>query len=207
MKRISRKNKLNVNRWPRLFPVTSITIISILICISSTYKPAWIYNWDTIRSAIKDSTQHLESYGSITSGIVGYSGITPQQYHRRHWLMNTATEDELMQLTTYPSGVVKATAYEALLKKSSTRKFELLTNALSDSTSFLYFESGCEGEIMILGEYLMENVLYISHKNPSKIINQKKLNVTDTQLAQIDYLYKELKSKKWIYFEKYNDPR
>jgi len=74
--------------------------------------------------------------------------------------MHNATESELLKLTEYPSGTVKAIAYEGLIRKRDfNNKSEIILKALKDNKYLVSYQMGCEGFNMTIGKYLMTFVL------------------------------------------------
>ncbi len=207
MKRKSRHTQQKVHRTSLPMSAVALMMICIFIYLTNSYKPKWVYNWSRIRSQIKDTIQLIEDYGSVTSGIVGVGGTTPLQWYRRRWLMKNATEMELLRLTGYPDGVIKATAYEALIRRGSGNRLDLLFMAITDTTTFFNFQSGCISETVMIGEYLIEYALHLHHGQPPSVAESRKSGLAKAELKQIDELYKEIKSEKWTYYEKYSDHR
>lgn len=186
-----------------VLPIGTLTIAGLMFFLSSAYEPSWTFNWQEIRPEIRDTVKLVERYGSVTSGIVGYAGKTPQQWYRRKWLMKNATEDELTKLIDYPSGTVKATAYEGLIRKENSDKYKLINQALNDTTTFFNYQSGCVGLPMMIGEYLVENIIPISERvpplPPEKVIEY---NLSGSEIANIRKLYNERIDKKEEYLRK-----
>jgi hypothetical protein len=81
--------------------------------------------------------------------------------------MENATESELLKLTVFPNGNIKAIAYEGLLRKKNFKnKTELILNAINDTIYPVYYQSGCLGNKLEIGEYLVQNVLMIDDRIP-----------------------------------------
>src|SRR5690606_31557953 len=120
MRKTERHNKKR-NRFSIVLPILTIIGIGILFAFSSFYEKSWSFNWNGIRNQIKDSVQIAEN-GGISSGVVGYGARKPKQFDRRHWIMQNATESELIKLTEYPNGTVKTIAYEGLIRKENFLK-------------------------------------------------------------------------------------
>ena len=86
--------------------------------------------------------------------------------------MKNATESELLKLTKFPGGNIKAIAYERLLrKKDFQNKTELILNAINYTIYSVYYQSGCLGNKMEIGEYLVQNVLMIDNQIPPFDLN------------------------------------
>lgn len=165
MKRVLRNNQKQ-NRHSILFPILTIVGIGILTAFVTNYEPNWNYDWKDIRLSIKDSIQVAELRG-ITSGTGRMGATIDKEIDRRQWIMKNATESELLKLTEYPNGTVKAIAYEGLLRKETfTEKTELTLKAIQDTTYLLGYQSGCIGWNMEIGEYLVQHVLMIDKLAP-----------------------------------------
>lgn len=165
MKRVLRNNQKQ-NRHSILFPILTIVGIGILTAFVTNYEPNWNYDWKDIRLSIKDSIQVAELRG-ITSGTGRMGATIDKEIDRRQWIMKNATESELLKLTEYPNGTVKAIAYEGLLRKETfTEKTELTLKAIQDTTYLLGYQSGCIGWNMEIGEYLVQHVLMIDKLTP-----------------------------------------
>lgn len=190
--------------WPDtvVFPIGTIVVVGFLFLLSISYTPNWTFNWSGIRPEIRDTVELLQKYGSVTSRIVGYAGTTPQQWYRRRWVMKNATENELIKLKEHPNGVVKVAAYEGLLKRTNLNKYDLLTQALADTITFFNYQSGCVGQPMMLGEYLIENVAHISNRMPPpppEFIERIELTIEESGILW--KLYSEIEDKKQDYFK------
>lgn len=165
MKKARRNNQAR-NRFSILFPILTIVGIGIIIAFVTNYEPNWSYNWNGIRAEIKDSIKVAEFRG-ITSGVCGMGISSKSEVDRRKWIMRNATESELLKLTEYPNGTVKAIAYEGLLrKKDFNDRTELTLRAIRDTTYLMDYQSGCIGWNREIGEYLVQNVLMIDDQTP-----------------------------------------
>lgn len=168
-----------------------------------SYEPDSLFNL-AIRTEILDSVKLIENYGDVTNGVVGYSGEKPQQWHRREWLMQNATDKELQTLTDYPSGAIKATAYEGLFRRDNSNRYDLIVKALNDTTTFFNYQVGCEGNVTLLSEYLMTNVLFLDDSKPvpPKPLGFKEYTdkLSKKELDQVKRMYKIRIEKKWNYY-------
>lgn len=183
-----------------LLPTLTLAVVALVFYLSTAYDPTWTYNWQGIRPAIRDTVQLIERYGSITSGRVGMNTRIPQQWHRRRWLISNATEAELRQLVNYPKGVVKATAYEGLLRQSYDNCFEWMEQALNDTTAFIIYRSGCIGFPIMIGEYLMEYVIPISDRGPPPApATVPKHDLTPAEIRKLRALYDQRMEQKEVY--------
>lgn len=148
------------------FPILTIVAIGIVMAIVSNYEENWTFNWNGIRKDIKDSVRVSELRG-ITSGVGGNGVSTINEVNRRRWIMKNATESELLRLTEYPNGTVKAIAYEGLLKRTDfPNRTELALRAINDTAYQVDYQSGCIGWSREIGEYLVHDVLMIGYRSP-----------------------------------------
>ena len=163
---IKRRNNNKRSRFSILFPILTILGIGIIAVLTSGYDKSWTFNWNGIESNIKDSI-NVHKYQSISSGIGGNGRAMPEEIESRKWIMENATESELLKLTEFPNGNVKAIAYEGLLrKKNFNNKAELISNAINDTVYSVYYQSGCLVDKLEIGEYLVQNVLMIDDRIP-----------------------------------------
>ncbi|SFZ95198.1 hypothetical protein SAMN05428642_1128 [Flaviramulus basaltis] len=161
-----RRNNNKRVRFSILFPILTILGIGIIAALTSNYEKSWTFNWNGIESKIKDSISVYE-YQSISSGIGGNGRAMPEEIESRKWIMENATEPELLKLTEFPNGNIKAIAYEGLLrKKNFENKTELISKAINDTIYSVYYQSGCLGNEFEIGEYLVQNVLMIDDRIP-----------------------------------------
>ncbi|MCT4665245.1 MAG: hypothetical protein N4A45_08450 [Flavobacteriales bacterium] len=150
------RNNQKRNQFLAVFPILTIAGIGIITAFVTNYEPSWSYNWNGIRKEVKDSIKVAELY-EITS-----------KFNRRHWIMENATESELLKLAEYPNGTVKTIAYEGLLKKKKySNKAELILKAIQDTVYTVEYQFGCIIRDKKIGEYLIQNVLMIDERIPS----------------------------------------
>ncbi|WPP47978.1 hypothetical protein [Catalinimonas niigatensis] len=192
------KLKINI-----LIVFSLLTLAGFMFYFFHNHKTDSLFD-PAIRTEILDTVKLIENYGDVTNGVVGYSGKTPQQWHRRQWLMQNATDKELLTLTDYPSGAVKATAYEGLFRKDNSNRYDSILKALNDTTTFFNYQVGCEGNITLLSEYLMTNVLFLddSKPTPPKPLRFKEYTdkLSKEELDQVKRMYKNRIEKKWNYY-------
>jgi len=160
------KNNKRHYRIPIFLPMITIIGIGIITILSSFYEKSWSYNWNEISVQIMDSVK-VAAHGGISSGVVGIASKKPKQFDRRHWIMQNATESELLKLTSYPNATIKAIAYEGLLRKINyTNKTDLVLKSIDDTEYPMTYQTGCSGLQMPISEYLIEFVLYIDDRSP-----------------------------------------
>jgi hypothetical protein len=165
MRKTERHNKKR-NRFSIFFPILTIIGIGILFTFSSFYEKSWSYNWSGISEEVRNSVKVAE-YDGISNGGVGISNRKPKQYDRRHWIMQNATESELLKLTDYPNGTIKTIAYEGLIRKSDfNNKTGLVLKSIKDTEYPIEYQMGCVGAQMYISEYLIDFVLNINNESP-----------------------------------------
>ena len=201
-----KKRKRIINKPLTYFlPLGTLVIVGLLYFFSISYDPSSNYKWNGIRPEIKDTVLLIKEYGGITSGSVGNSGKTPQQWYRRHWFMKQVKEKELLKLMEYPNGTVKAIVFESLIRKGQQDNYKLIVKALNDTSHFLNYQSGCLGETIMIGEYIVQNVLYIDQKSPPPPPEfQIKNRLTGQEIKSIQLIFNERISKKSYYLKNSN---
>lgn len=186
----------------KYFPlsISIVVLIAIATLFSSTYHPSMHYDWDDIRPEIRDSAIAIVNYNKITSFLISINAHTPRQWHSRRWFMKNANKEELAMLLDHPNAALKTTAYEGLLRKSKSNNYDLMHQALNDTTSsFMYF-SGCIGYPMMVGEYLSEHVIPLAYLGTPLSEHQKKAyRMTESEIHQLRKLYKKRKKNKGKY--------
>ena len=145
------KDSSKRNRFLIIFPILTIFGIGITAAIFTTSETNNNYSLDGIRNEIKDSIKVSELNGTTSRWVR---------------VRENATESELLKLTEYPNGIVKAIAYEGLLrKKEFAQKTELIFRAINDTTYIIDNQSRCVMNVNI-GEYIVQNVLLIDDEIP-----------------------------------------
>jgi len=184
-----KKNKRH-HRIPIFLPIITIIGIGIITILSSFYEKTWSYNWNEISVQIRDSVK-IAAHGGISSGVVGVAAVKPKQFDRRHWIMQNATESELLKLTNYPNATIKTIAYEGLLRKINyTNKTDIVLKSIADTEYPMVYQTGCHGTRMSIAEYLVEFVLYIDDKSPPApdgIRNRFGFSEADINVIMIEY--------------------
>ena len=162
--KINRRKNNKQNQLSILLPILTIIGIGFIVVLTSGYEKSWEFSQSGIERNIKDSISIYENQ-SISSGVGGNGRAMPEEIKSRIWIMKNATKSELLKLTEFPNGNIKAIAYEGLLrKKEFTNKNELILKAIKDTLYSVYYQSGCNGWEMEIGEYLVQNVLMIDDR-------------------------------------------
>ncbi len=154
-------------------PLFSLGIVFLLLSFTFSHNYVNNFNWNGIRTNVKDSIIAFEKYGSITSKYVGYAGKTPQQWYRQKWLNENLNENELIKLTEYPNGTVKGIAYWNLFKNKKVDKKELFEKALNDTLAFVHYQSGCLGTGFMLGEFVVTYLPMKENISLNEILSKK----------------------------------
>lgn len=184
MKNIKKEKSIN------FIPILGFSIILFsvfLIFSSESFK----FNWSEISKPIKDSISKYENE-SISSGIGGNGIDLSDEVNTRMRIMSLSTISELIRLKEHPSGTIKAIAYEGLLrKKEFSKKYELVLEAINDS-SIVYYQSGCLSTGIPLNEYLMDYVLGL---RISKLPLANKVNFGFTEMDEEKLILEYYKKK------------
>jgi hypothetical protein len=111
----------------------------------------------------------IEKVNEIMGSAVYYAGIRPAQYDNFTELQNSATEDELVELTNYPNGVVRCYAFWALTYKPNAYLLPIVIAHIVD-TSSVNTQFGCIGSREKVGDF------FINLVTPQYVdLNSKKL--------------------------------
>lgn len=161
-----RRNNRKRSRFSILFPILTIIGIGIIAVLTSGYEKSWSHNWNGVSESIKDSVLVVRDI-AYTGGI-GPNGRSMEKYaNKRFWIMDNATENELLNLTKYPNGAVKAIGYEGLIRNSAfDKKTDLILESIKDWEYKVYYSMGCEGIELDVSEYLIQWFLKIDNKMP-----------------------------------------
>ncbi|MBE9577252.1 hypothetical protein [Flavobacterium proteolyticum] len=179
------KYKNRKYRFSIAIPILTIIGIGIVTVFSAYYEKKWSFNWSEIRGKIKDSIKIAEIHG-ISNGVGGNGMSTEKEVNRRRWIMENATDKELLNLIEYPNGTIKAIAYEGLLRRNEFKwKTELTLKAINDTIYRVDYQSGCLSSNRLIGEYLIEDVLMIDERMP-----------VSRNLIKIDFEFNEDDKKK-----------
>ncbi|TYA71971.1 hypothetical protein [Seonamhaeicola marinus] len=162
-----KRSKRNKTRgFSILFPALTIISIASISILSSFYEKSWSFRWNDIRKPIKDSIE-VALWSGYTKGIGPNGRHYTKAKNTRFWIMNNASTKELLQLTDYPNGTIKALAYEGLIKRPDyNEKENLLVKSINDNDYKVYFSAGCTGIEIEICEYLIQFELQIDPKSP-----------------------------------------
>ena len=205
MRNHSKRKRPTIFSRAIIFPLVTLIVAAVFLAISSFYEPRWMFNWKGIRQEVKDTIKSIDAYGAIPGFHVGYSGDTPKQWHQWQWLMKNTTEEEFLLLLDYPSSTIKALSYRGLLLKTDVNQFDLINKALADTNNFVWQTTGCEGYPLLLGEYLVEQVVCISDLIPPSPNVFKNNKLTKEEIAKLQKVYSLRKAKKEKYLKDYSE--
>jgi len=113
----------------------------------------------------------------LMGSAVYYAGIRPAQYDNFAELQNRATQEELLELTNHPNGVVRCYSFWALTYKPSANLLPIVLAHIVDTAS-VNTQFGCIGSREKVGDF------FINLVTPQYVdLNSKKLTT-----AEYDYL-------------------
>ena len=192
--RSKRRQIKKQNIFYLIFPILTILGTGILFAYSSFFENKWTYNWSGIRQNIKESVIMTENQG-LRNGIVGLNYQNPYDTNsnRINWIKNNATEAELLKLIEYPNGIIKALAYEGLIRNENfENKTELILRAINDKEYDIMFFSGCMSSSITIGEYIINYVLSINDNQPLLIgYNYSTIELSKEDRIKILYAYRK----------------
>ena len=99
----------------------------------------------------------IEKVNELMGSAVYYAGIRPAQYDNFTEMQKRATQEELVELTNHPSGVVRCYAFWALTYKSSANLLPIVITHISDTES-VNTQFGCIGSREKVGDFFINLV-------------------------------------------------
>jgi hypothetical protein len=142
-----------------------IIVLVFLTMFSKSKKASLDFDWSGIRTEVKDSIKLMSEKGERLLGRGGYAGYE-RSTDIQFWFLLNVNDSELKQLLNYPDGFIKAMSYEALIRKGENNTFDLMKRAFSDTIAYFSVSSGCTSEYYLIGEYLIDNVVFIEKNIP-----------------------------------------
>lgn len=124
------------------------------------------FDWTGFRPEVKAKIKLIHDYEGLVSQVTGVAGKTSVRWQHQEWIKRNLTRAEAHLLLEHPVGALKALAAEHLLSRVETDVYKLLKMSLNDTTSVIYYQSGCVGWPMLLGEYLMVEVTFLAEQAP-----------------------------------------
>lgn len=168
----------------------SLFAVVIVIITSFSYNETWFFNWEGIRPEIKDSISD-HNYIHIFKRRVD---LDPKILNKRGWLISYANDYELLSLTKFPNGNVKAVAYEGLLKsKTYKEKYQLMLASFKENYSVIYI-SECRSQSFRLSDFLMNHVLMQKGKKDS-VNNYLDYGITESEMIQLQVVRIDINTK------------
>jgi hypothetical protein len=99
----------------------------------------------------------IEKVNELMGSAVYYAGIRPAQYDNFTNLQDRATQDELVELTNHPNGVVRCYAFWALTYKPSAKLLPIVIAHIGDTVS-VNTQFGCIGSREKVGDFFINLV-------------------------------------------------
>ena len=170
----------------------SIVLVGLVYFFADSFRSSGDFDWDSISTPTKNVVFSLEG-GPIPS--IAYR----DSLEDREWIIRNTSEEELLRLLEYPIPVIRATAYEGLLRRGHSDAYNLLLKAFNDKGEFsLYITKEGHKRHYKIGEYLVDEVLLLDlTMNLPPRSDQKKLdyNFSEKEIKVIDSLYAITTSK------------
>tara|TARA_R110002072_G_scaffold294963_2_gene465569 strand:+ start:371 stop:958 length:588 start_codon:yes stop_codon:yes gene_type:complete len=178
----------NKTKFYIVLPIFTIIGIGVFTVLSGFYEESWSFSWKDIRAEVKDSVVVAEKRNYLSSGYVGEAYERPNEFYTRKWITENATIDELLKLTEYPNGVVRAIAYEGLLNnRDFKRKKELILKSLKDTLYPISYASGCIiGMKRNIAEYIIKDITELDTTLPPPPPNPNGFVRYDFELSEND---------------------
>jgi hypothetical protein len=112
------------------------------------------YSFDSgkISTRVNKLADKLAKENELLSEAVGIAGIRPEQYDMYVKLKNTATAEELKELTNHYNGVVRGYALWGLADRQEHGLLEILINHLTDSAT-IQVQFGCGVSYQRVGDF------------------------------------------------------
>lgn len=142
-----------------IFPCLLIICVTWYMAIAVEQPAAWSFDWTPIRPVVKDSLFEIERHGQLECRIVGYAGRKSKQWSRTRAVLRIISLEELQALKEHPTGIIRALAYEGLMRRQKNQIPQLLSEAFQDTTVAVNYTCGCTGMPYLLGEHLVQHAL------------------------------------------------
>ena len=108
-----------------------ILLIIIILLTASISNSQTAYNGKLISKKTKKVVKKIEKVNELMSSAVYESGMKPKQWDNFEELKITATNDELIELTNHPNGVVRCYSFWALSHIKEINIFPIVINHLN----------------------------------------------------------------------------
>jgi hypothetical protein len=106
---------------------------------------------------VQNIVAQIEAGNRVESSHIGIAGSPSSQWDLYKQLKNSATTEQLIDLTDHRNGAVKCYAFHALASKRSDKLFPVLLKHLYD-TSTIETQSGCIVMTELVGDYFLNVV-------------------------------------------------
>ena len=130
-----------------------ITLLILFITITSCGQLT--YNDNSISIKTKKVVTEIEKVNELMSSAVYYEGSTPKQWGNFVELKKNATNEELIELTNHPNGVVRSYSFWALSNKKDVDLFPIVKNHLNDY-QLINTQFGCIGGQKMVGDFFIQ---------------------------------------------------
>ena len=132
-----------------------------------------------IRKNILKIARKIAKYETIDRGPVGFSAELTKQFDRFIYLMNNATEDELVMLTDHKNPKVRAYSFEILVAKGYKNIRQIINNHIND-ISLIKIREGCMSRTEHINLYFLH---FVTPRNNDKNPNIK---FTDAEVKELE---------------------
>jgi|GEM_PF-2436590 hypothetical protein len=160
-------------------------IVFLLLCNNSNAQLE--FDKSKVSTEVLKIADSIAEYRRHESRDLGEAGYPSKQYERFENLRNTASIEELVELTKHPSGVVRVYAFEGLPKDSSIDRVSIALQHIHDTTT-VYTMWGCMGDPKMTGDIIM---IFLGRENIEDTLKYSQGTIN----ACLDALEKEPKIK------------
>lgn len=185
----------------------------ILLCSALDYRQ-YYFDWTGIRPETKILVETLAKSRDIDGHRIGYAAKISKQWDKQRCFARETTTAEMEKLKYYPADNIRVLAYKSLWRRNKTDglyKGQLFAEAIVDTTTFVDYMSGCEGQLFMLSEFLVYQVMEMDYNcvgcPPVPPIIHTSESILDQQIFdKFRILYEKQMSKKnnyyWSFLEK-----
>ncbi len=107
----------------------------------------------TSNAKIASLIDDMAKDGQVDASITGIGGTKSLQYKRYEWMMQSASDKLLVQLTDHTSPAVRIYAYWALSDRRSEKLRDICIKHMNDTAQVLY-RSGCVGSYERVNDFI-----------------------------------------------------
>ncbi len=151
-----------------------VTIIILTLTLNSFGQ----YHFDKtkISAQTEQIVTKIEKVNELMGSAVYYEGVRPQQYDNFTELQKKATQNELLQLTNHPNGVVRCYAFWALSYNPSSNLLPIVISHINDTAS-VKTQFGCIGSREKVGDFFID------------IVTPQYVDLDSKKLTRAEYVY------------------